>query len=155
MKIHKGILYAGNIAILLAIVFFTIDQLDRRIQKAVNSPDVLSKLAKHVQLPFIIVDEHGVYRYENNALDLIEKIDIDSSTGSITIIPKEMLAAPPIVEALNFAMAFAEPKPIEPFSWIIYPAESAYSLTLFPTGKEPDPTKKLVRQFKITLIKKN
>jgi hypothetical protein len=151
-------LVIGLLALIAMVAFYTNDQVDKKIQKAVNDPIFLSLLAKEVQLPFIIVDEKGVYRYEHNALDLIEEIDValddDDEVKSIEIIPKQMLAAPPIVEPINFGMEFAEPESVKPFSWVFYPAEGEGVNLRARADKKPDPAKKLIRQFKVTLIKK-
>jgi len=146
------------IALIISMFLYSNDQVDKKIKKAIGNPSVLAQLAKQIQLPFIIIDEEGVYRYELNTQSLIEDIKIDrneeNEIKSITIIPKEMLDAPPIVEAINFGMAFAEPQQVKPFSWIFYPAEENSLPFQCKPDQEPDPTKKLVKQFKITLIKR-
>ncbi|MEA1922968.1 MAG: hypothetical protein U9N63_09950 [Pseudomonadota bacterium] len=151
-------LVIGIVALIAMVAFYTNDQVDKKIQKAITSPEVLSQLAKQIQLPFIIIDEKGIYRYEHNAIKLIESIDIkidgENELKSIKIIPKTMLTIPPIIEAINFSMEFSEPTQERPYSWIFTPAESEVAQLVCGAVQKPDPAKKLIRQFKITLIAK-
>jgi hypothetical protein len=48
-------------AAVITIFFYMNDSIDKRIEKAINHPDFIKKVAEQTKLPFLIFDEAGTY----------------------------------------------------------------------------------------------
>ena len=144
------------LAIVVSIALYAVDQIDKRITKAVSDPLFLKSLAERVRLPFVIIDEQGVWRHEENAASILERIDVtrgkQGTIESIIVVPRAPLTVAPILEAMNFDGPFAEPTREAPYSWRYWPAETDYEAFHVRSEKAPDPEKRLVKLIKVTII---
>ncbi|OPY88864.1 MAG: hypothetical protein A4E71_00194 [Smithella sp. PtaU1.Bin162] len=114
------------IGCVLAVFFYMNDSLDKRIDKAINHPEFIKKVAEQTKLPFIIFDEAGTFHSETSGASLlIEKIEPFKETDNnkrqrfagFIVYPKKFFNSPPILQALNSKVVFALPKKINKFDW--------------------------------------
>jgi hypothetical protein len=100
----------------LAIFFYMNDSLDKRIDKAVNHPDFLKKVADESRLPFLIFDENGTFQTESGGatayIDKIEPFKEEQRFSGFIIYPKTFLKNAPILHTINNDIFFAKPKRI-------------------------------------------
>lgn len=110
----------------LAIFFYMNDSLDKRIEKAINSPEFIGKVAEQTKLPFLIFNEAGTFHSETaGASSLIEKIEPfkeKDSNGNerlagFIVYPKKFFNSPPILQAINNNTVFSNPQKINKFDW--------------------------------------
>jgi hypothetical protein len=110
----------------LGVIFYMNDSLDKRIDKAINHPEFIKKVAEQTKLPFIIFDELGTFQSETaGASSLIEKIEPFKEEDSnkkerfagFIVYPKKLFNSPPLLQAINSKAVFAMPKKINKFDW--------------------------------------
>jgi hypothetical protein len=106
--------FISIIAIMVTIVLYMNDSLDKRIQAAVNHPDFLKKVADESRLPFLIFDAKGTFQTESGgATSLIEKIEPVKEKerfAGFILYPKRFLKDAPILQAINADIPFIKPK---------------------------------------------
>lgn len=109
------------IGCILAIFFYMNDSLDRRIERAVNHPDFLKKVADVSRLPFLIFDENGTFQTKSGGattfIDRIEPFKEENRFSGFIIYPKNFLKDAPILQAINSDIPFAKPKRVNTIDW--------------------------------------
>ncbi len=114
------------IGCILAIFFYMNNSINKRIEKAINHPDFIKKVAKSTKLPFLIFDENGTFQTESEgASTLIEKIERFTEKDSnqndrfagFIVYPTNFLKDPPILQAINSNTPFMKPKRINTIDW--------------------------------------
>lgn len=116
----------GVVACILAIFFYMNESLDKRIEKAVNHPDFIKKVAEQTRLPFLIFDERGRFQTDSaGASSIISKIEPFTEKNSqsnerfagFIVYPSQFLQTPPILQALNNKAVFSKPSRINTKNW--------------------------------------
>lgn len=135
---------------------FMADSIDKRIKAAINDPAFLEEVARKTQLPFLIFDEKGVYQVERNSSGLVDTVDIKMNESGkvefVKVTPTENISHM-LLEAMNFSMEFAVPRREGRYAWIWSPAKSESAPRSVRTGEVVRDEDRLVRQFKVTLIR--
>ncbi len=158
-KYKPAVFLMTFILLIIAIYWVLSSQIDNRINveilKITNNPEFINNISKRIQIPFMIFDENSVIKFSSDNEKLINTInvkkDANNNISEIIIEPSKILNYPPIIQALNCSFEFAQPKSIAPYSWIYYPADTVIFLAI-DTNDKPDPEKKLIKEFKLTII---
>jgi hypothetical protein len=120
-----GIIFTA-LGVVVTIFFYMNDSLDRKIEKTINHPEFIEKVAQHTKLPFLIFDEVGTFHSETaGASSFIEKIEPFTEKDSngnerfagFIVYPKNFFSSPPILQAINNSSVFSIPKKINKFDW--------------------------------------
>ncbi len=150
---NSGIWTFVAIIVSILITFLaTSFSIDNRIEKYVNNPQFVKKLALETRLPFMIFDEKGIIHFDGGAFTYIDTIKVNTNKKhelvSIDIFPREFFNTPPILECLGFEIQFYDPVRIAPNGWRYSEPENAVDF-LTSSGTQ------LATKFKITLILNN
>lgn len=139
------------IALIFTITSSIISSLDKKIEAKISDPNFIKKLAKEIQLPFLVFDENNVVLSDVGGYELLESFEVikneKGDISAIRITPKSYLAMAPILENIGTNMNFLEPKRIENISWL-FEVDTGYGGFLVTESyKEP------IRKFRLTIIK--
>ena len=108
-------------AIMVTIVFYVNDSLDKKIQAAINSPAFLKKVADESRLPFLIFDSNGTFQTESGGattfIDRIEPLKEKERFSGFIVHPKQFLRDAPILQAINSDIPFAKAKRVNTIDW--------------------------------------
>lgn len=135
------------IGVLITIVLLLSSSINSRIEKKVNDPNFIKKIASEIRLPFLIFDEEKRYLYDDGALDIIKNIEIvreGRDIKQIIITPKRFLAVAPIMESLDPEVQFEDPERGKGLDWIY---KTNLPETAFGRTKPPK------KRFKLQIIR--
>jgi hypothetical protein len=140
------------IGVIITVLILFYNSINSKIEEKINDPNFVKKVASEIQLPFLIFDESERIIYDNNAYNLINSIKVEKQKEeivSITIFPKAFMQIPPIIESVNSDLNFDEPERVNQIDWRfkVNTAGGAAFVVI-------DSHKKLIKKFKLTLIKK-
>ncbi|WP_169309372.1 hypothetical protein [Desulforhopalus sp. IMCC35007] len=114
------------VAIILTIFFYMNDSLDKRVEKAINHPDFIKKVAEYSKLPMLIFNEDGTYQSESADASLLiskiepftEKIERGKERfAGFIVYPSQFLNSAPILQAINSKVVFSKAKKINTIDW--------------------------------------
>lgn len=154
-RMNTWIIVVGLFSILGVIVTVLLifnNSIDSKIEKRLNNPEFIKKVASEIQLPFLIFDENNRILFDNEASVLINSIDVKKEKDgviSIFISPKKFIQIPPIIENINSNLDFYEPERINLID-LIYKVnkEVGGGVIVDETHKES------INKFKLTFLKK-
>jgi len=133
---------------ILAVFFYMNDSINQRIEKTVNHPDFIKKLANELKLPLLIFNEDGTFQSETGgATEFIDKIEPfieDNRHSGFIVYPKKILGNAPILYAINRNILFTKPKRINTIDWQ-YRIPKFQGNSWANSGKYDEPPEKLFR----------
>ena len=138
----------------LAVFFYMNDSLDKRIERAVNHPDFIKKVADETRLPFLIFNEKGTFQNESGgATTFIERIEPykeNTRFSGFIVHPKIFLKDAPILQSINSNIPFAKPKRLNTIDWQYRIPEIKGGVQFISTGQYDEQPAQL---FKLEIIR--
>jgi hypothetical protein len=156
-ELRKGIRLLLSIVGALVLIFGAYHgfnfYVDNRIERAINHPDFLKKVADEIRIPFLIFDEKGTFHTVSGGatiyIDKIEPFQEKKRFSGFIVYPKEFLQNPPILQSINNDFQFTAPKRINTKDWKYRIPEFHGSEWVSP-GQYDEPPAKL---FKLEIIR--
>lgn len=138
----------GVVGCILAVFFYMNDSINKRIERTINDPKFIKKVADDIRLPFLIFDENERYLIDNGASKIIEKIKVVKENGKaikkIVVSPNRLLPIAPILMSFDGEPEFEEPQKGEKFDWVYTVIER--DSWGYASGKPP------VKRFRLEII---
>ncbi len=135
-----------------AIVSGMSNSIEKQIQKQMNDPDFIKKVAEKVRLPFIIFDEDATYLNNSGGEEYIESIQVtkkdNGDIDEIVIICKKFLESAPIIQSIDEQIQFHQPERTKQTSWKVTAFQDGQNITIGRIEKGPRP----LNRFKIEII---
>lgn len=143
----------GVVACILAVFFYMNDSIDKRIERSINHPDFIRKVADESILPFLIFDEKGTFQTDSGGattfIDRVAPFKEENRFSGFIVYPKKFLKDAPMLQAINSEIPFAKPKRVNTIDWQYRIPE--FKGTMFANAGEYDEPPAIL--FKLEIIR--
>lgn len=119
--IVKGV---SSIIVAVGVIYGGIEFVDYRIEKVLADPQMIRRIATSTR-PEMIVDSKGTVLFDRGAMDQIADIRVTADSKfpeivrTVTITPKNFMALPPLVTAVDGGEFNATPQRGERLDWVV------------------------------------
>ena len=117
-----GVIIAA-LGVILAIVTGITKDIDKKMERQINNPAFIKKVAEQVRLPFIIFDENERFLHDSGGTKYVESIKITRKENKvedideIIVVCKEFLDSAPILQSIDGTIQFHDAERADQKSW--------------------------------------